>query len=90
MAEDARPMSPEDKEALLKKIPGNSKCCDCGRNNPEWASLSLGIVLCLECSGPHRYVDSFGCCLELLIVDDDALSCPLNFFHLIPFFVSKK
>jgi hypothetical protein len=26
-------------------------CDDCGRENPEWASTSLGCLVCIECSG---------------------------------------
>ena len=33
---------------------GNELCCDCGRPNPEWASISLGITLCIDCCGIHR------------------------------------
>ncbi|KAI5752132.1 hypothetical protein M8J77_014124 [Diaphorina citri] len=40
-------------EALLK-IPGNHCCCDCGAPDPKWASINLGITLCIECSGVHR------------------------------------
>ncbi|CAD7077861.1 unnamed protein product [Hermetia illucens] len=36
------------------KIPGNSKCCDCKSSEPRWASINLGITLCIECSGVHR------------------------------------
>uniref|UniRef100_T1GBX7 Arf-GAP domain-containing protein n=1 Tax=Megaselia scalaris TaxID=36166 RepID=T1GBX7_MEGSC len=36
------------------KIPGNSKCCDCRGSDPRWASINLGITLCIECSGVHR------------------------------------
>lgn len=36
------------------KIPGNEKCCDCGSNQPRWASINLGITLCIACSGVHR------------------------------------
>ncbi|XP_051005683.1 arf-GAP with coiled-coil, ANK repeat and PH domain-containing protein 2 isoform X4 [Acomys russatus] len=53
----------ESKEKLLKGesalqrvqcIPGNSSCCDCGLADPRWASINLGITLCIECSGIHR------------------------------------
>ena len=27
---------------------------DCKAPNPEWASINLGIMVCLECSGLHR------------------------------------
>ncbi|XP_016461004.1 ADP-ribosylation factor GTPase-activating protein AGD1 isoform X1 [Nicotiana tabacum] len=39
---------------VLKRIPGNDKCADCGSPEPEWASLNLGILICIECSGIHR------------------------------------
>lgn len=31
----------------LIKIPGNNFCCDCGSPNPRWASINLGITLCI-------------------------------------------
>lgn len=38
----------------LLKVPGNSICCDCGHPEPRWASINLGITLCIACSGVHR------------------------------------
>uniref|UniRef100_A0A672M9G6 Arf-GAP with coiled-coil, ANK repeat and PH domain-containing protein n=1 Tax=Sinocyclocheilus grahami TaxID=75366 RepID=A0A672M9G6_SINGR len=35
-------------------IGGNSTCCDCGQPEPRWASINLGITLCIQCSGIHR------------------------------------
>lgn len=35
-------------------IPGNGQCCDCGHTEPKWASINLGITLCIACSGVHR------------------------------------
>jgi len=40
--------------SLLKSIKGNNKCIDCGDHDPEWATVSFGAVLCLQCSGRHR------------------------------------
>jgi hypothetical protein len=37
---------------LLKKR--DFTCADCGLAGPEWASQSLGIFICVECSGVHR------------------------------------
>ncbi len=37
-------------------IGGNSICCDCGQPEPHWASINLGITLCIQCSGIHRCV----------------------------------
>ena len=33
---------------------GNEVCCDCGVPDPKWASINLGITLCIACSGVHR------------------------------------
>ncbi|KAM9359631.1 arf-GAP with coiled-coil, ANK repeat and PH domain-containing protein 2 [Symphorus nematophorus] len=34
--------------------PGNQRCCDCGEEEPRWASINLGVTMCIECSGIHR------------------------------------
>lgn len=39
---------------LLLSLPGNNLCVDCGAKHPEWASVSYGILLCLQCCGRHR------------------------------------
>ena len=33
---------------------GNTLCFDCGSENPKWASINNGILLCLKCAGVHR------------------------------------
>ncbi|WMV57758.1 hypothetical protein MTR67_051143 [Solanum verrucosum] len=47
-------MKVEKPTDALKRIPGNDKCADCGAPDPDWASLNLGILICIECSGIHR------------------------------------
>ncbi|MEQ2224755.1 Arf-GAP with dual PH domain-containing protein 1 [Ilyodon furcidens] len=42
------------KEILQK--PGNDACADCGARDPGWGSCSLGVFICLECSGIHRNI----------------------------------
>jgi serine/threonine protein kinase len=32
----------------------NNVCCECGSPDTSWASVNLGILLCLACSGAHR------------------------------------
>ncbi|XP_061758823.1 arf-GAP with coiled-coil, ANK repeat and PH domain-containing protein 3 isoform X1 [Nerophis ophidion] len=38
----------------IQRLPGNQRCCDCGQAEPRWASINLGVLLCIECSGIHR------------------------------------
>ncbi|XP_039013058.1 probable ADP-ribosylation factor GTPase-activating protein AGD6 [Hibiscus syriacus] len=38
----------------LQSQPGNGTCVDCNQKNPQWASVSYGVFMCLECSGKHR------------------------------------
>ncbi|KAF6143577.1 hypothetical protein GIB67_029746 [Kingdonia uniflora] len=39
---------------VLRRVCGNNKCADCGAPDPDWASLNLGVLICIECSGVHR------------------------------------
>lgn len=39
---------------LLFGLPGNQQCLDCQAPNPDWATVSYGALLCLQCSGRHR------------------------------------
>ncbi|KAM5588384.1 hypothetical protein ABKV19_006694 [Rosa sericea] len=40
-------------EGLLK-LPENRECADCKTIAPRWASVNLGIFICMQCSGAHR------------------------------------
>lgn len=40
-------------EGLLK-LPENRECADCRSKAPRWASVNLGIFICMQCSGIHR------------------------------------
>lgn len=45
---------PPEVEARIRALPGNTTCADCNNVNPQWASVSYGSLVCLECSGQHR------------------------------------
>ena len=49
---------PQFESRLIEVRSSNSTCADCGKPEPDWASLNLGIVVCIECSGIHRKLGS--------------------------------
>ncbi|XP_023817150.1 arf-GAP with coiled-coil, ANK repeat and PH domain-containing protein 3 [Oryzias latipes] len=54
---DASPGPPPPRQAVLGVAlggRGNRQCCDCGEAEPRWASVNLGVTMCIECSGIHR------------------------------------
>jgi Arf-GAP/coiled-coil/ANK repeat/PH domain-containing protein len=49
----------------------NTACADCNTPNPDWVSLNLGVLLCIECSGVHRslgvHVSKVSLCFILVL-----------------------
>lgn len=43
---------------LRSDVRGNTRCVDCDSPHPDWASLNLGVLVCIECSGIHRNLGS--------------------------------
>lgn len=46
------------KATLRKLADSNPYCADCDAPRPDWASLNLGIMMCIDCSGVHRSLGS--------------------------------
>jgi len=47
--------SPAPKNPMVQKIlEKNRVCADCCKRLPEWVSINLGAMICIECSGVHR------------------------------------
>ncbi|XP_052531836.1 arf-GAP with GTPase, ANK repeat and PH domain-containing protein 1 isoform X6 [Tympanuchus pallidicinctus] len=54
----------------IRSIRGNSHCVDCEAQNPDWASLNLGALICIECSGIHRNLGTHLSRVRSLDLDD--------------------
>ncbi|KAM6132160.1 arf-GAP with GTPase, ANK repeat and PH domain-containing protein 1 isoform 2-T2 [Phoenicopterus ruber ruber] len=54
----------------IRNIRGNSHCVDCEAHNPDWASLNLGALICIECSGIHRNLGTHLSRVRSLDLDD--------------------
>lgn len=38
----------------LRKKPENARCAECGAGDTAWASVSLGVFVCVRCADVHR------------------------------------
>ncbi|KNC46662.1 uncharacterized protein AMSG_03099 [Thecamonas trahens ATCC 50062] len=56
--------------ANIWKLPGNSVCADCFNTKPDWCSINLGILVCIECSGLHRSLGTSISKVRSLKLDD--------------------
>lgn len=65
------PLKPQRAYSRILALPGNELCCDCGCPEPKWASINLGITLCIECSGIHRSLGVHVSKVRSLTLDTD-------------------
>jgi len=42
--------------ALRDAHESNKICADCNAPDPKWISVSIGCIVCIECSGVHRHL----------------------------------
>ncbi|XP_047439913.1 arf-GAP with GTPase, ANK repeat and PH domain-containing protein 1-like [Mugil cephalus] len=54
----------------IRNARGNNFCVDCDAPNPTWASLNLGALICIECSGIHRNLGTHLSRVRSLALDD--------------------
>ncbi|KAL7044025.1 hypothetical protein ACKWTF_001746 [Chironomus riparius] len=55
---------------IRNQVSGNGFCVDCDGPSPEWASLNLGVLICIECSGIHRNMGSHISKVRSLTLDE--------------------
>src|SRR4051812_46506898 len=50
----ATPVSLRRELISISRRSDNTLCCDCLFPQPTWASINLGIFICMNCAGMHR------------------------------------
>ncbi|XP_052806815.1 centaurin-gamma-1A-like isoform X19 [Mya arenaria] len=63
----------------IRNTRGNNLCADCATPAPEWASLNLGTLICIECSGIHRNLGTHISRVRSLGLDE----WPLDLIHVM-------
>ncbi|KAJ2681732.1 GTPase activating protein, partial [Coemansia sp. RSA 1285] len=62
--------------SLLHQDEANTRCADCGAPHPEWCSLSLACLVCIECSGIHRSLGTHVSKVRSLTLDVTSFTPP--------------
>lgn len=87
MASDTQYEMKASAQKKVKALPGNTRCCDCGAPNPDWASLSFGNMVCLQCSGVHRYVGHFSVIVSTIVY---VINTQNNSISLLKYYISRS
>eukprot|EP01084_Bolivina_argentea_P090785 163515_1 len=60
-----------EKEKLKYEIFENNKyCADCNNLSPEWCSINIGVIICVNCCGIHRGLGTHISKVRSLKLDD--------------------
>jgi len=51
---DGDSIVPSTCHILIKSLPGNKHCVDCGKEQPDMASVNNGILICSQCAAKHE------------------------------------
>lgn len=54
MARAPAEVKPQHSRPSMHHLHTMQRCVDCLQPRPQWASVSYGVFMCLECSGVHR------------------------------------
>jgi hypothetical protein len=57
-------------EQIALLFRNNLFCAECERDSPEWVSLNLGCLVCIDCSGVHRSMGVHISKMRSLTLDD--------------------
>eukprot|EP01017_Pseudomicrothorax_dubius_P041550 TRINITY_DN6659_c0_g1_i7.p1 TRINITY_DN6659_c0_g1~~TRINITY_DN6659_c0_g1_i7.p1 ORF type:complete len:782 (+),score=175.88 TRINITY_DN6659_c0_g1_i7:50-2395(+) len=55
---------------LIQRIIYGNSCADCGATQPQWLSLNLGVILCIDCAGYHRRLGPTVSKVRSLVLDN--------------------
>ena len=61
----------------VRATDGNQSCADCGDSHPAWASINIGVVVCLACAGVHRQLGVHISKVRSMELDTKEWSVPL-------------